>query len=146
MQNLETYLETHPKLIRIVQYILIGLFVVLIVFDIILAATDNITISEVIKGETEKAFFVLTYFWGVVAMNLFITRKGKKRIHEVAGTIIMLVIAAIIYFAKLGPLLIEWVAEIPSRPTQNEIRIAHGISMAFGMLIGYLFWRQDHVE
>ncbi|MGB1209867.1 hypothetical protein CLV86_2043 [Lacinutrix venerupis] len=146
MQNLETYFETHPKLVRIVQYILIGLFVVLIIFDIILAATNNITISEVIKGETEKAFFVLTYFWGAVAINLFFTRKSKKLVHEVTGTIILFSIAALIYFLKIGPFLIETVAKIPNQPTQNEIRIAHAISMAFGLLIGYLFWRQDHVE
>jgi len=146
MQNLQTYLKNHPKLVSIVQYILIGLFVVLIVFDILLAATKNVTISEVIKGETEKAFFVLTYFWGVVAINLFITRKSKKLVHEVTGTIILFTIALLIYFTKLGPYLIEWIAKIPNQPTQNEIRIAHGISMAFGMLIGYLFWRQDHVE
>lgn len=146
MQNLETYFETHPKLVRIVQYILIGLFVVLIIFDIILAATNNITISEVIKGETEKAFFVLTYFWGAVAINLFFTRKSKKLVHEVTGTIILFLIAALIYFLKIGPFLIETVAKTPNQPTQNEIRIAHAISMAFGLLIGYLFWRQDHVE
>lgn len=146
MQNLDTYIKKHPRLVRMVQYILMGLFVFLILFDIILAATDNITISEVIKGETEKAFFVLTYFWGGLAMNLFITRKSKKLVSDVVGTIILFGIAVLIFFLKLGPLLIDAISERPSQPTQNEIRIAHGISMAFGMLIGYLFWRQFHVE
>lgn len=146
MQNLDNYIKEHPKLVRTVQYILIGLFIFLIVFDIILAATGKITISEVIKGETEKAFFVLTYFWGAVAVNLFITRKSKKLVNDVVGTIILFGIAALIFFLKLGPLLIANICEKPTLPTANEIRIAHAISMAFGMLIGYLFWRQQHVE
>lgn len=146
MQNLDIYIKKHPKLVRVVQYVLMGLFVFLILFDIILAATDNITISEVIKGETEKAFFVLTYFWGALAMNLFITRKSKKLVSDVVGTFILFGVAALIFFLKIGPLLIAAVSEIPSQPTQNEIRIAHAISMAFGMLIGYLFWRQHHVK
>ena len=139
MQNLKHFLKEHPKVIRLVQYILIGLFVFLVIFDIFLAATGNITISEVIKGETEKGFFVLTYLWGVLAINLFFTRKGKKLVHEITGTFIILGLAALIYFFKLGPMLINYVGNNPT-----DIRIAHAISMAFGLLMGYLFWRQDH--
>ncbi|WAC03214.1 hypothetical protein N7U66_06445 [Lacinutrix neustonica] len=81
MQNLDLYIKKHPKLVRMVQYVLMGLFVFLILFDIILAATDNITISEVIKGETEKAFFVLTYFTGRFSHE-FIYYKKKQQISQ----------------------------------------------------------------
>lgn len=139
MQDLKHFLKEHPKAIRLVQYLLIGLFVFLVFFDIFLAATGNITISEVIKGETEKGFFVLTYLWGVVAINLFFTRKDKRLVHEITGTFIILVVAALIYFFKLGPMLISYIGDDPT-----DIRIAHAISMIFGLIMGYFFWRQDH--
>ncbi len=138
LKTLNTYFLNHPKVAKRVQYILIGLFVFLIAFDIFLAATKKPTISNIIKHGTENGFFVLTYFWGVLAANLFITQKKKKLVHEVTGTIIVISIALAIIVFNIGKLIIDFCED------HSALILAHLISMAFGTIIGVLFWRQEH--
>ncbi|MDC8005768.1 hypothetical protein POV27_17075 [Aureisphaera galaxeae] len=140
IRQMNTYLKNHPKFVRRVQAILIGLFIFLVAFDIYLAVTDQDTISNVIKRATDNGLFVLTYLWGILATNLFITRKGKKLVHEILGTTLVVFIALLIEIFDIGKDITTMCLEM------NQPKLAHLISMVFGSLVAVLVWRQDHVS
>ena len=140
LKSINTYIVSNPKGVRRVQYVLIGLFIFLVAFDIFLAATNKPTISNVVKQGTENGFFVLTYFWGVLAVNLFITQKKEKLVHEITGTAIIIIIALTIVFLGIGKRITDLCIE------QHVPILAHFISMVFGLIVGILFWRQKHKE
>jgi hypothetical protein len=67
-------LISDQKFIKKVQYVLIGLFLLVVALDVYLALDkeDNNTISNVIQANTDSGLFILTYLWGAVAANLFL--------------------------------------------------------------------------
>lgn len=140
LQSLYNYFNTHKDLVRRVQYILIGLFIFLIGFDIYLAVTDSNTISNVIRDQTDNGFFILTYFWGIVAANVFITREGKPWISGTIGSIIVMGIALLIAIFNVESMVGSYLAD-------HEYEFSrYLLSMALGLLIGIIFWRQKHPE
>ena len=138
LKQVSSYLKSHENSVKKVQYILIGLFTFLILFDVYLAWKNIMTISRYIQLETLNGLFVLTYFWGVLASNLFITRKSKKIVNEVIGTAIILGIAVLIVVFDIGKITIDYCTQ------HYSLNLAHGISMLFGFLMAFIFWRQDH--
>ncbi|WP_289044336.1 hypothetical protein [uncultured Olleya sp.] len=127
--------------VKKVQYLIIILFILLIGFDIYLAVdntTDNDTISRIIKTYTDNGLYVLTFFWGALAANFFFTTKHVLLVSGTVGSIILVVFAIFIYWFSLGTKV-----ETLIGPTENDIRIAHGIYMAFGFLMAFIFWRQS---
>ena len=138
LQSIKDYINTHEKTIRRVQYLLIGLFIFLIGFDIYLAVTDSVTISNVIKEKTDNGFFILTYFWGAIAANLFISRKKKPLASGTAGSIIVIGIALIIMIFNVESMVSQYFED------HNYQLSQYSLSMALGLLTGILFWRQEH--
>jgi len=129
--------NTH--LIKRIQYVLIALFVLLIVLDVYLAvdSIDNNTISSIIKNNTDNGFFVLTYFWGAVAANLFFTTRRVKLVSPTVGTIILVTIALLIVAFNIGELVTDFMED------HYYGIYRYSISMGLGILIGLLFWRQE---
>lgn len=140
LQAIKNYTNSHQMLIRRIQYFLIGLFVFLIFFDIYLAVTDSITISEVIKDKTDNGLFVLTYFWGALAVNLFITRKNQPLVNGTAGSIIIIGIALMIIILDLEKAVTEYFS------SHNYEFSKYLVSMSLGLLAAILFWRQKHED
>ena len=137
-QSIYNYFNTHRKVVKRVQYILIGLFIFLIGFDIYLAVTDSETISNVIRDQTDNGLFILTYFWGIVAANLFITRKGKPWINGTVGSIIVIGIALILAIFNVETMVRTYFSE-------HEYAFSrYSLSMGLGLLVGIVFWRQKH--
>ena len=139
-QSLKDYINSHQKTIRRIQYLLIGLFIFLIFFDIYLAVTDSDTISNVIKDKTDNGFFVLTYFWGALASNIFISRKKDPLVNGTAGSIIVLGIALLIIILDLEMLVTEFFQN------HNYEFSKYIVSMVLGVISAYLFWRQKHED
>ncbi len=138
LQSIYNYFSSHPRTVKRVQYFLIFLFLFLIGFDIYLAVTDSMTISNVIKDKTDNGLFILTYFWGVLAANLFITRKGKGLVSNTAGSIIVIGIALLIMIFNVE-------SEVSRYFILHEYQFSrYSLSMGFGLIIGILFWRQKH--
>ncbi len=137
MKNINT-LVNDQDFIKKVQYILIALFIILIALDIYLALdkTDNNTISNVILQKTDNGLFVLTYFWGVIAANLFITKKSPKAISPLAGTVIVLALAILIILFNIEPKMLTALSNF-----KYNISV-YSFSMVLGFLVGYAFWRQ----
>ena len=133
-------LLANDALVKRIQYLIITLFILLIVFDIYLAVdstTDNDTISRIIKTYTDNGLYVLTFFWGALSANFFFTTKHVLLVSGTVGSIILVVFAIFIYWFSLGTKV-----ETLIGPTENDIRWAHGVYMAFGFLMALLLWRQ----
>ena len=125
------------KFIRRVQYVLIGLFVVVIGLDTYLALDeiDNNTISNVVQDKTDNGLFILTYFWGAIAVNLFFIRFTKPVINGTLGSLIIVLVA--ICFA-----LFNAESGVRALLPQEYDFVLYMLSMVFGMLMGFVFWRQ----
>ena len=139
MQTITKYLNDQ-KFIKKVQYTLIVLFILLIALDIYLALdkTNNNTISNIIKNYTDSGLFVLTYFWGALAANIFFTRKSPQLISPLAGTLIIIAIAVLIVLFNIEPKLSTIWADIKYNLS------VYSISMTLGLFVGLIFWRQEH--
>lgn len=139
MQTISKYLNDQ-KLIKKVQYTLIVLFILLLVLDIYLALdkTNNNTISNIIQNYTDSGLFVLTYFWGALAANIFFTRKSPQLISPLAGTLIIIAIAILIVLFDIEPKLSTMWADIKYNLS------VYSISMTLGLFAGLIFWRQEH--
>ncbi len=138
MKSISTYISD-KGFIKKAQKVLIVLFLLLIAIDIYLAVSDSKTISNVIKEYTDNGLFVLTYFWGALVANLFITTL-KKRVDGTIGSIIVIGIALIMVLFNIEP-------KVSSFLANNEFNISiYSISMIAGFLIGLLFWRQKHTK
>lgn len=139
MQNFATLIN-NPGFIKKVQYILIGLFLCLLGLDIYLAldSADGNTVSNIIQKYTDNGLFVLTYFWGAIAANLFYTAKKPLLVGGTAGTLIIIVVALIVIFLNVEE-------KVNSLVSYYEYDFSiYFISMLFGFLMGLLFWRQKH--
>lgn len=131
-----------PKFIKKVQYILIALFIIIIGLDVYLALDniDNNTISNVIKDNTDNGLFVLTYLWGAIAANLFLYSSKPIDFSSGIGFIIVILVAALIIIFDLEKY-------IDSYFVKHQFNISiYTISMSFGILIGWLFWRQEPID
>ena len=138
MQPISTYVNDR-KFIKKVQFTLIVLFILLIALDIYLALdkTKNNTISNVIQKYTDSGLFVLTYFWGALAANIFFTRKSPQLISPLYGTIIVIAIAILMIFFNIEPKVNTiWVN------IKYNLSV-YSISMTLGFLVGLIFWRQE---
>lgn len=137
--NLLKQFLNNTHLIKRIQYVLIAMFILLIALDVYLAvdSIDDNTISSIIKNNTDNGFFVLTYFWGAVAANLFFTTRGLKLVSPTVGTIILITIAFIIIAFNVGELLTDFMLD----HYQGIYR--YSISMVLGFVVGLLFWRQE---
>ncbi|NNK87781.1 MAG: hypothetical protein HKO90_05825, partial [Flavobacteriaceae bacterium] len=94
--------------------------------------------SNVIRDQTDNGLFILTYFWGIVAANLFITRKRKPWINRTIGSIIVIGIALLIAIFNVEGLVRTYFSE-------HEYAFSrYGLSMGLGLIIGVIFWRQKH--
>ena len=123
--------------IKRIENFLIVLFVVLIAWDLYLAVTkpDNNTISRVIQDNVDSGKYILTYFWGAICANVFFPIKHKPKINPTVGTIIMYVIALLI-----------WIAD-PKETVEHFLDAdlyRYGLGMVFGFIIGFVFWRQQY--
>ena len=137
LNSLKKFLN-NTSIIKRIQYFLIAMFVLLIALDIYLAvdSIDNNTISSIIKNNMDNGFFVLTYFWGAVAANLFFTTRSLKLVSPTVGTIILVTIALIIVVFNVGKLVTDFLEN-------HYYGISrYSISMALGIAVGLLFWRQ----
>ena len=139
MQPIKTYL-TDQDFIKKVQFILIALFVLLIGLDIYLALdkTDNNTISNIIQNKTDNGLFVLTYFWGALASNFFFTRKSPQLINSTWGSILVISLAILMILFNIEPRVSSLMFKI------NDSISIYSISMLLGVLVGLVFWRQQH--
>lgn len=139
MQPIKTYL-TDQDFIKKVQFILIALFVLLIGLDIYLALdkTDNNTISNIIQNKTDNGLFVLTYFWGALASNFFFTRKSPQLINSTWGSILVISLAILMILFNIEPRVSSLMVNI------NYNISIYSISMLLGVLVGLVFWRQQH--
>ena len=138
MQPISTYLNDQ-KFIKRVQFTLIVLFILLIALDIYLALdkTKNNTISEIIQNYADSGLFVLTYFWGALAANIFFTRKSPHLINPLAGTIIVIAIAILMILFNIEP-------KVSTMWTNIKYNLSvYSISMTLGFLVGLVFWRQE---
>ena len=138
MQSISTYLNDQ-KFIKRVQFTLIVLFILLIALDIYLALdkTKNNTISNIIQNYTDSGLFVLTYFWGALAANIFFTRKSRQLINPLAGTIIVISIAILMILFNIEP-------KVSTMWTNIKYNLSvYSISMTLGFMVGLLFWRQQ---
>lgn len=122
--------------IKRIENFLIVLFVVLIAWDLYLAVTkpDNNTISRVIQDNVDSGKYILTYFWGAICANVFFPIQHKPKINPTVGTIIMYVIALLI-----------WIAD-PKETVEHFLDAdlyRYGLGMVFGFIIGFVFWRQQ---
>ena len=138
MQPISTYLNDQ-KFIKRVQFTLIVLFILLIALDIYLALdkTKNNTISDIIQNYADSGLFVLTYFWGALAANIFFTRKSPQLINPLAGTIIVIAIAILMILFNIEP-------KVSTMWTNIKYNLSvYSISMTLGFLVGLVFWRQE---
>ena len=125
--------------IKRIEIFLIVLFIVLIAWDLYLAIDDlkKNTISKVIQDNIESGKYILTYFWGAICANVFFPLHRKPKINPTIGTIVMYVIALLIWIAN---------------PTKNldigeEINLyPYALGMVFGFIIGFIFWRQQTIK
>ena len=141
MQTISKYLN-NQKFIKKVQYTLIVLFILLIALDIYLALdkTNNNTISNIIQNYADSGLFVLTYFWGALAANIFFTRKSPELISPLAGTVIVIAIAILMILFNIEPQLSAMWADIKYNLS------VYSISMTLGLFVGLIFWRQEHKQ
>lgn len=125
--------------IKRIELFLIVLFIVLIVWDLYLAVTkpEFNTISRVIQDNVDSGKYLLTYFWGAICANIFFPLKRKPTINPTVGTIIMYVIALLIWTANPKEMI---------EPLVETNLLRFGLGMAFGFIIGFIFWRQQAVN
>ena len=137
MDKLENLIND-PVFVKKVQYVLIGLFILVILLDVYLAldSEDNNTISNVIQLHTDNGLFILTYFWGAIAANLFFIRFKKPKISGTAGSVIVIAIAILFAIFNIETMLSNFLV------TQTYKLSTYALSMGFGFIIGLLFWRQ----
>jgi hypothetical protein len=131
-------LISNEKFVKKVQYILIGLFLFVLALDVYLAldGKDGNTVSNIIKDNTENGLFILTYFWGAIAANLFFIRFNKPIVHGTVGSIIVIGVAFLIAIFNVEFHTTNFI-------TSHEYSFpVYFISMVFGVLVGLLFWRQ----
>jgi len=135
MTDFKTLIDD-PIFIKRVQYFLITLFTILILWDFLLAldCVDNNTISGVIQNTVDSGLFVLTYFWGAVCANVFFPCENKPKINGTIGTIILYAIALLI-------VLVDAEKTVDSMMSVDLYK--HGLGMAIGFIIGLVFWRQQ---
>ena len=138
MKPVYTYLNDQ-KFIKKVQYTLIILFILLIALDIYLALdkTKNNTISNIIQNYADSGLFVLTYFWGALAANIFFTRKSPHLINPLAGTVIVISIAILMILFNIEPKVSSMWADIKYNLS------VYSISMTLGFFVGLIFWTQE---
>lgn len=140
LQGFKT-LISNEKFIRKVQFILIGLFLFVLALDVYLALDkeDGNTISNVIQNNTDNGLFILTYFWGAIAANLFFIRFKKPFINGSLGSIVVILVAILIATLNVESNLTNFMV------SQNYNFSVYFLSMAFGAIIGLLFWRQEGI-
>lgn len=140
MQSIQQLLR-NDVFIKRIQYLIIALFILLIVFDIYLAidsTVDDDTISKIIKTYTDDGLYILTFFWGALSANFFFPTKQPLLVSGTVGSIILIVIAIFIYLFQLGPMVEHMIG-----PTENDIRIAHAFYMGLGFVLAWVLWRQS---
>ena len=139
MENITTLINNH-NLVKKVQYILIAIFLIIIGLDIYLAldSAEGNTISNVIQNHTDNGLFVLTYFWGCIAANLFFTIKNEPLVNSNIGTLIVIAIAFLMILFNVEPLVDDFFKN------HNYNISIYSISMILGFSIGMVFWRQQH--
>ncbi len=98
-----------PDAVRIVEYVLIFLIILIIIFDVILYKNDTKgdTISNIIRDWINGKYFFITFAWGVLAGHLFLGAKSDIinnepiRLGILIGIIIILAIVGIIINKRL---------------------------------------------
>ena len=135
-------LISDQKFIKKVQYVLIGLFLLVVALDVYLALDkeDNNTISNVIQANTDSGLFILTYLWGAVAANLFFIRFKKPWINSTVGSAIVIIIALIMALINLEGRLSAFALD------KGYDFSLYFISMSFGVLMGLIFWQQHETK
>lgn len=128
-------LMNDEQIIKRIQIFLIVLFSVLVLWDFLLAldCLDENTISNVIQNRVDSGLLVLTYFWGAVCANLFFPLKVSPKVNPIVGTIILYGIALLFIILN---------AEQQFNKLMSVDLYKYGSYMAFGFIIGLLFWRQ----
>lgn len=141
MKSLNTLVNDY-KFVKKIQYILIGLFLMVIALDVYLALDkeDGNTISNVIQLKTDNGLFILTYFWGAIAANLFFIRFKEPFINGTIGSIIVIGIALLFAIFNIE----QEVKQLLNFAEYDFLTYA--LSMLFGLCIGLIFWRQHETK
>lgn len=142
MQPFNTLIND-AKIIKRIQYFLIILFVVLVAWDFLLAldCIDANTISMVIQSKVDSGLFILTYFWGAVCANLFFPCANKPKINPTIGTVILYVIALLIYVVDA-----ESTVNSMMQGYNEQTLLKYSLGMILGFIIGFVFWRQRYIS
>jgi hypothetical protein len=137
VQEFKTLIRSE-RFVKNVQYLLIGLFLFVLALDVFLAldGKDDNTVSNIIKDKTENGWFILTYFWGAIAANLFFVRFNKPIIKGTVGSIIVICVALLMAVFNIE---LHTTNFITSHDYSFPV---YFISMVFGVIVGLLFWRQ----
>lgn len=135
-------LVNNPKFVKKVQYVLIALFLLVVALDVYLALDkeDGNTISNVIQLKTDNGLFILTYFWGAIAANLFFIRFKEPYINGIIGSIIVICIALLFAIFNI---------EMKIKQLLNIAEydfLTYALSMLFGLCVGLIFWRQHETK
>ena len=135
-------LVNNPKFVKKVQYVLIALFLLVVALDVYLALDkeDGNTISNVIQLKTDNGLFILTYFWGAIAANLFFIRFKEPYINGIIGSIIVICIALLFAIFNI---------EMKIKQLLNIAEydfLTYSLSMLFGLCVGLIFWRQHETK
>ncbi|MFK2819933.1 hypothetical protein U0L90_07395 [Flavobacteriaceae sp. LMIT009] len=135
-------LVNNPKFVKKVQYVLIALFLLVVALDVYLALDkeDGNTISNVIQLKTDNGLFILTYFWGAIAANLFFIRFKEPYINGIIGSIIVIGIALLFAIFNI---------EMKIKQLLNIAEydfLTYALSMLFGLCVGLIFWRQHETK
>lgn len=135
-------LVNDPKFVKKVQYVLIALFLLVVALDVYLALDkeDGNTISNVIQLKTDNGLFILTYFWGAIAANLFFIRFKEPYINGIIGSIIVIGIALLFAIFNIE-LEIKQLLNIADYDF-----LTYALSMLFGLCVGLIFWRQHETK
>ena len=130
-------LVNDPKFVKKVQYILIGLFLLVVALEVFLALDkqNGNTISNVIQLNTDNGLFILTYFWGAIAANLFFIRFKEPFINSGMGSVIVIGIALIFAIFNVE-------SQVKQLLDLDYDFLTYALSMLFGLGIGLIFWRQ----
>lgn len=124
---------TNNKWVVFTEKFILALIGIIIVVDLFLAFNnvEEDTISEVLQNWAYRRFFVITWFWGVLAGHLFLTNSTRYfspsvSIPVLLGLTLILLLAGFFY-EGIVPLSVQV------------------ILLIFGTIAGYLLWPQAPV-
>lgn len=109
------------KAVQLVKKIVLGVFILLIVLDIIFVAVDGIPTISMVVHDSSPTFMVLIWLFGLFVTNVFFQRTANAKEHTTRNFIIL---AAITILLLVGGLLIKQPTHINCENYSVEIEKA----------------------